>query len=683
MAPRSVPLPPLGAPPPPSTSLTLSPTLGTMATQIPSSPAPEEHRPCLAPRATPCATAETCSSPALSSLLSRLRRPRVPPRLAPRIILYPETRRSHVAVGTLDLDGWVKAESRRARQARRQHEAPPRRAVPADLRGRCFNCFSLKHRAADCRSRPRCFGRKRRRCARRPRARRSTETPDGGSEEGNEGFSQAIPSEDDPNLIAEDRPLKPRHILDCSASIARREDDLAHGLVVTMIGGHEVGAVELVRTTIANRFEIEEERLILRPWGLVSFLLILPTDAMLERVYNGRRPIITPSARLHLKAWCSNSDCFPTEMDLEIVEPPLVAEHQPGMRTLKYPISIVVSQTGSSNSEDDPPSPPPADDNGRRHRRRRRHRSPSIPPEQAAPGGVSSSTQGRRAPVQDRLGPHTQLRLAYPHQEESASEPPIDAVLAGPTVREAHEVPSSVTEAAAVEAEAGMIADINRCLMPQASEACMPVLSHEEREGVAPPLYEALGTHLSLAADGPLISTDGPAPLLDESVPGPLASPIEALAPELTPCLQRRWPRLPLSHCCRRPCLKKNGGERDLNGSGLATEPVSPATEFINSLSQTSGALLPIPHINKRRKKLLQPPTEAPHRSRRLVKRVMQALDLEVDDEKEQFDQRILDECAKCFQQPQATPHTRALAALFGWSPPEDDTAFGVVKCMV
>ena len=130
----------------------------------------------------------------------------------------------------------------------------------------------------------------------------------------------------------------------------------------------------------------------------------------------------------------------------------------------------------------------------------------------------------------------------------------------------------------------------------------------------------------------------------------------------------------------------------------LTSEPASPATEFINKLSKKPGALLPLPHINKRRKKMLQPPSEAPRRSRRIAgldavipevcpvhlkKRVMRALDLEVDDEKEQIDQRVLDEYVKSFRQPQATPHTRALAALFGWTPPEDDTAFEVVECCV
>jgi hypothetical protein len=85
---------------------------------------------------------------------------------------------------------------------------------------------------------------------------------------------------------------------------------------------------------------------------------------------------------------------------------------------------------------------------------------------------------------------------------------------------------------------------------------------------------------------------------------------------------------------------------------------------------------LPIPHINKRRRKVLQPPSEAPHRSRRLAglaamnpevcpphlkKRVTRALDLEVDDEKEHIDENILEEYANSFRQPRASSHTRAL----------------------
>jgi len=97
--------------------------------------------------------------------------------------------------------------------------------------------------------------------------------------------------------------VKPRRILDRTASIARREEELVHALVVNLIGGQEHGTMDLVRSTIASRFEIEEDMLILRPLGSASFLLILPTGALFERVYNGGRPIITTTARLHIMRW--------------------------------------------------------------------------------------------------------------------------------------------------------------------------------------------------------------------------------------------------------------------------------------------------------------------------------------------------------------------------------------------
>jgi len=47
--------------------------------------------------------------------------------------------------------------SRRLRRALRRAERRPPRPVPADLRGRCFNCFSPGHRAAACKTGTRCF----------------------------------------------------------------------------------------------------------------------------------------------------------------------------------------------------------------------------------------------------------------------------------------------------------------------------------------------------------------------------------------------------------------------------------------------------------------------------------------------------------------------------------------------
>ena len=56
-----------------------------------------------------------------------------------------------------DPEGWQKALSRGARRRQRRAARPPRRPIPADLVGRCFNCFSPSHTAALCRERTCCF----------------------------------------------------------------------------------------------------------------------------------------------------------------------------------------------------------------------------------------------------------------------------------------------------------------------------------------------------------------------------------------------------------------------------------------------------------------------------------------------------------------------------------------------
>jgi len=56
-----------------------------------------------------------------------------------------------------DAGGWQRYESRRARKQRLKELRGPRRPVPVNLRGRCFNCFSPSHRAAACREGTRCF----------------------------------------------------------------------------------------------------------------------------------------------------------------------------------------------------------------------------------------------------------------------------------------------------------------------------------------------------------------------------------------------------------------------------------------------------------------------------------------------------------------------------------------------
>ncbi|OEL24254.1 hypothetical protein BAE44_0014727 [Dichanthelium oligosanthes] len=104
-------------------------------------------------------------------------------------------------------------------------------------------------------------------------------------------------------------------------------------------------------------------------------------------------------------AWCSNPSIFPSKMELEIVEPNLMAgDLQLEKRTLIYSVMVsVVVVPDLLPRSSDPPSPPPADDEGRRrHRRQRRQRSSSASP----PGAPASASRGNRTSVHARLGPH-------------------------------------------------------------------------------------------------------------------------------------------------------------------------------------------------------------------------------------------------------------------------------------
>jgi hypothetical protein len=77
-----------------------------------------------------------------------------------RLKNYPSSLRLHGTSPPSDTEGWIKVETRWSRRSRhRLAERPrpplPRRPVPQDLRGRCFNCLATSHRATACR-RPSC-----------------------------------------------------------------------------------------------------------------------------------------------------------------------------------------------------------------------------------------------------------------------------------------------------------------------------------------------------------------------------------------------------------------------------------------------------------------------------------------------------------------------------------------------
>jgi hypothetical protein len=61
----------------------------------------------------------------------------------------------------------------------------------------------------------------------------------------------------------------------------------------------------------------------------------------------------------------------------------------------------------------------------------------------------------------------------------------------------------------------------------------------------------------------------------------------------------------------------------------------------------------------------------------------MRALDFDLEDEREQLSQHILDEYAQRFQQPLSALHIKALAALFGWLSPDDVPVEEPIECLV
>ena len=80
-----------------------------------------------------------------------------PPPSAVRIVVRPDAWGPAAQVIGLDAEGWRLALGRKARLAAGRLVRRPPRLVVVDRRGRCFNCFSQRHRATSCRSSTWCF----------------------------------------------------------------------------------------------------------------------------------------------------------------------------------------------------------------------------------------------------------------------------------------------------------------------------------------------------------------------------------------------------------------------------------------------------------------------------------------------------------------------------------------------
>ncbi|KAG2631088.1 hypothetical protein PVAP13_3KG572150 [Panicum virgatum] len=299
--------------------------------------------------------------------------------VSPRIVLKDvPVRPPSPRVGP-DEAGWCTAVSRHTRKELRRLECRPRRPVPVDLHGRCFNCFSSRHRAAACRSSTRCFrcreaghrsydcparrtppaarsrpvlawrpvvatsamrpsdgtssvpaaggagsGRRRRqtRAKRRNRDNSTSATP---PNPGSSGDSPASLSSDvDRQSSDASHPPRPRCVITHSNTISRREEDLAgRALVLSVIADNPGGLADSIIPELAHRFEIEEGLLSIQPLGPASYLLISPDEHLATRIYNGGRPLSIPPGCLHVMRWSrflgSSAARFPHAAEIELL----------------------------------------------------------------------------------------------------------------------------------------------------------------------------------------------------------------------------------------------------------------------------------------------------------------------------------------------------------------------------
>jgi hypothetical protein len=118
------------------------------------------------------------------------------------------------------------------------------------------------------------------------------------------------------------------------------------------------------------------------------------------------------------------------------------------------------------------------------------------------------------------------------------------------------------------------------------------------------------------------------------------------------------------------------------------TATLSPSSRglFLRWVMKAVGTLLPVPKIDKQRKKN-PPPGSPPRRSRRIaglgaepsppaqsrVKKMIMCTALGMEDHQDVLWQQQLQEYAKLFRQPLPDSHICALAALFGWVVPEQE----------
>lgn len=278
--------------------------------------------------------------------------------MAPKIVLRSAIGQSSLSQPVVDKDGWQKVMNRRSRR-RVKMERRPRREVPQDLRGWCFNCFASSHLAAACRSQTCCFrccepGHRSYACPRRrgktepmeqkqaahklPDARRmvwrpvqaaiqTTQASDckGGEPPRRRVRRRRRPARKENNnqlppfdleesvepilersgVTARTGPAdvmsRPLCIIDRSASIDQAEADLRRVLFVIIGGTRPPVTANQVIEEVARSFNVEVSAMAAMMTAPEDFLLLLPDCGAADRVYNGGLPLHCPGYSLRFR----------------------------------------------------------------------------------------------------------------------------------------------------------------------------------------------------------------------------------------------------------------------------------------------------------------------------------------------------------------------------------------------
>lgn len=94
--------------------------------------------------------------------------------------------------------------------------------------------------------------------------------------------------------------VRPRRIIDHSATLVQQEEELSRALVVSVFGNSLDESSDSIKATIAQRFGLEEYGIIIRQFSATSFLVSLPDADTATWVYNEGRPIISHFHHLHI-----------------------------------------------------------------------------------------------------------------------------------------------------------------------------------------------------------------------------------------------------------------------------------------------------------------------------------------------------------------------------------------------